>query len=145
MRVREVKIEDLDDVLSLLYQLSPSKENESPKEGDLEDILKSIIESEDQKLYVLEDDGKVVGTATLLVQRNLSHGGRPYGHIENVVIDSEHREEDLGKEIVSRAIEKAKERGCYKAVLSCERDLVPFYEKCGLQKTNEVQMRTDFG
>lgn len=88
MRVREVKIEDLDDVLSLLYQLSPSKENESPKEGDLEDILKSIIESEDQKLYVLEDDGKVVGTATLLVQRNLSHGGRPYGHIENVVIDS---------------------------------------------------------
>ena len=33
----------------------------------------------------------------------------------------------------------AKEAGCYKAILDCGEERVPFYEKCGLAR-KEVQM-----
>jgi len=138
MKIREVEVDDMEELLGLLHQLSPQKEKTNKE--NLEETLRDIIDSECQEIYILGEGG----TATLLVQENLSHGGRPYGHIENVVVDSEHKGQGLGEKIVTHVINKARGKGCYKAVLDCKKDLVPFYEKCGMKKSGEVQMRTNF-
>jgi hypothetical protein len=41
--------------------------------------------------------------------------------------------------VVSDLLEFSKAAGCYKTILDCSEDNVPFYEKCGLKK-KEVQM-----
>ena len=37
----------------------------------------------------------------------------------------------LGKKIVTTLMALGKQLGCYKVVLDCSQDNVPFYEKCG--------------
>ena len=139
--IREASVEDLMELMSLLNQLSASIESDVAKLGH---ILGKIIQDENQYLCVFAEDGKLIGTGTLLIQRNLTHSGRPYGHIENIIIDSEYREKGFGKQIVVHLLEKAKKSECYKVILDCKKENIPFYEKCGMSATGEVQLRLDF-
>jgi len=142
---REAKHSDLHNLLGLLHQLSPPKDAEkSPGSDGLLQVLGKIISDENHFIFVLEKEGRLVGTATLLLQMNLSHAGRPYAHIENVVIDEKHRGKGVGKKILGHLVEKAKERNCYKIILHCKKDKgMPFYKKCGLRETGEMEMRFD--
>ncbi len=131
-------------LLDLLYQLSPKSEEDSKaSKRALERTLKAMIKNEDYRLAVCDVDGKIAGTATLLVQQNLSHGGRPYGHIENVVTDAASRGKGIGAELVRYLLAEAKKRNCYKVILDCKEDNVSFYEKLGMHKTSEVELRID--
>ncbi|HEY4222677.1 MAG TPA: GNAT family N-acetyltransferase, partial [Myxococcota bacterium] len=49
-----------------------------------------------QRIVVAEDGGVVVGTATLRVFANLSHGGRGVAQAESVVVDERVRGRGVG-------------------------------------------------
>ncbi len=83
----------------------------------------------------------MVAAGTLLIQLNLSHNARPYGHLENVITHRDFRGNGFGGQIVKHLTEIARERDCYKVVLNCKGKNVPFYEKCGYQKTINREMR----
>lgn len=143
-KVRAARLEDLVGIMPVLYQLSPKKEeDEKISEYNLKNAMFGILDSGNYHMAVYEDAGKVVGTATLLLQFNLTHGARPYGHIENVVTDSSYRGKGVGKALIDYLVDKAKRKGCYKVVLNCSDENVPFYQKCGFKKTSEVEMRLD--
>ena len=99
------------------------------------------MDDENYFLCVFEDEGRVLGTALLLVQMNISQGGRPYSHIENVVVDKECRGKGAGKKMMDYLVEKARELDCYKILLNCGKDNIAFYEKCGFFDSGEVEMR----
>ena len=139
--IREVRKEDLWQVLGLLHQLSPPGK-EPGDETSLKEALVKMVDSEHYNLCVLEEDGKLIGTAMLLVQLNLSHGGKAVGHIENVVVDPAQRGRGIGKQMIGHLLERAAEKSCYKVVLSCNEDNTLFYKSCGLKK-HEVGMRFD--
>lgn len=141
-RIREAQEGDLENVLNLLYQLSPQKEGE--RGGNLEEKYKGIIQDSNYHLAVYDKNGKIIGTAMLLVQRNLSHHGKPVGHIENVVTDISARGKGIGKKLISYLTEIAAQSNCYKVILNCSEDNSAFYEKCGFRRTGEVEMRRDF-
>ncbi len=142
--VRLAKTKDINELLAVLYQLSQKKdEDKKVSKAKLENTLAEILKNKDYTLAVYEYDGKIVGTATLLLQLNLSHGSRPYAHIENVVTDNNYRGKGIGKELISYLIEKAKKMDCYKIILNCSEENISFYEKCSFVKTNEVEMRLD--
>ncbi len=143
-KIKKAGINHLEKTLFLLYQLSPK----NPNDGDvtlekLGGIMKTISESDNHHLVVYEDGGEIAGTAMLVVQHNLTHGGRPYGHIENVVVDKNYRNKGIGKALINYLVEEARRRECYKVILNCFEDNVQFYSKCGLEKTGEVEMRMD--
>lgn len=142
IKIRKVRKEDLKPLLLLLSQLSPTH-NDTP-EGQLSSILKKIISDDNYVLIVAELNGKIVGTALLLVQLNLTHGGRSYGHIENVVTDKSTRGLGVGKKMIEYLKVQAKQRGCYKAILNCQEHNIGFYQKSSLKKTGQVEMRIDF-
>ncbi|MBN1444612.1 MAG: GNAT family N-acetyltransferase [Candidatus Omnitrophica bacterium] len=139
--VSEAKMEDIEGIVSLLYQLSPRKPGESLDRETGQAILKSIIDNPDYCLCVAKINGELAGTALLLIQLNLSHGGKPYGHVENVVTDVSRRGKGIGLTMVNFLMSKARERGCYKVILDCEAKNIPFYERCGFSLTGESEMR----
>ena len=49
----------------------------------------------------------------------------------DVVVDKNIRGYGLGKKIIDKAIQYAKNQGCYKIILDCNKDNIKFYEKCG--------------
>jgi glucosamine-phosphate N-acetyltransferase len=96
-------------------------------------------------LLVAQKGGKTLGTATLIIQRNLTHEGKSYGHIENVVIDHKYKGNGLGRARVLKLLNIVWESNCYKITLDCSAENIPFYEKSGFERTGEVEMRVDFG
>lgn len=142
--IREARSEDLEGILDLLYQLSPLKEEDSrASKIKLKEILSDMLADENYLLCVYEDGQRLLGTAMLITQLNLSHGGRPYGHIENVVIEQNFRSNGIGRQMVDYLVKEADKRNCYKTVLSCEGKNIPFYEKCNFHLTGEAEMRRD--
>ena len=128
---------DLGRAVELLEQLSPSLIDN--------DILRTAVAdlSGDHYINVCEVNGLVIGTSHLYVQPNLSHGGKPKGHVENVVVDRNHREHGIGRLLVNDLLRVARERGCYKVVLNCKPENYGFYKGLGFRVTGEVEMRFD--
>ncbi len=139
--LRKVKESDLENILQVLYQLSPLDGAEPASSSELSDTLKNIILNEDYYFLVAEIGNRIVGTATLLIQRNLTHRGRPYAHVENVVTDQEFRGKYIGAALITKLMEYANGRNCYKIILNCSLDNSKFYERCGFKTTGEIEMR----
>ncbi|MBD3355079.1 GNAT family N-acetyltransferase [Candidatus Woesearchaeota archaeon] len=141
INIRKAKSGDLKELMDILNQLSPSSEEKDTEK--LQSTFDKINQDKNYHLCVAEENNQLVGTGLLLIQMNISHNGRPYAHIENIVVDKNHRKKGIGKKIILYLVEKAKKAGCYKIILDCEKKNIPFYEKCGLYETGEVEMRLD--
>ena len=94
----------------------------------LTDVLNKnhlIIVIEEEK----DDYKKIIGSGTLLVEEKLTYGGCKMGHIENIFINSEHRNNGHGEDIVKYLLNIAKIMGCYRVDLNCHSKLEKFYKK----------------
>jgi GNAT superfamily N-acetyltransferase len=72
----------------------------------------------DYTIYVAMLDGSIVGTFELLIMDNLAHMGAPSGVLEDVVVHRDWRGKGVGKQMVRFAMDRCRERGCYKLALS---------------------------
>ena len=109
---------------------------------DWQAICTEIFQNPIYTIFVAEDEGKIIGTATLLLERKFIHAGGIVGHIENVVVKKEYQRQGIGGKLVAHAIVYAKENACYKVILDCSEQNVSFYEKFGFKK-HEICMRLD--
>ena len=87
---------------------------------------------------VAEENGKIVGSTTLLIEQKFIHNGGRVGHIEDVVVSKEFEGRGIGIKLVTSLLKKAEEMKCYKTILDCEEKLIPFYEKIGLDRKSVV-------
>ncbi len=79
--------------------------------------------------------GIVRGTASLILERKLIHGGAICGHIEDVVVDPRHRGKGIGQQLIEKIIEDCENnKECYKVILDCEEELESFYAKSQMNK-----------
>lgn len=91
----------------------------------------------DYTLYVAERAGRIVGSFALLVMDNLGHLGAPSGIVEDVVVDPAQHGQGIGRQMMRFAIEKCRERGCYKLMPSsnARRERAhAFYEALGFER-----------
>lgn len=88
------------------------------------------------RTFVAERDGKIIGAATLLIERKFIHGGGRVGHIEDVAVHRHHQRQGVGTALVNHATAVARDAGCYKVILDCFDALVPFYERLGFRPFN---------
>ena len=62
------------------------------------------------------------------------------GHIEDVVVSKEFEGRGIGLKVVTSLLERAKEKNCYKTILDCKDELIPFYERIGFkQESNQMR------
>ena len=93
---------------------------------------------------VAEAEGRVVGTATLLIERKFIHGGGIVGHIEDVAVGTDQHGKGVGSALVRHLMDFAQQAGCYKVILNCHDGVIPFYTKLGYHR-HDNGMRYDFG
>lgn len=85
--------------------------------------------SNDNYIFVCEYDNKIIGCATLHTQTKFLRDGGIAGFIEDVIVSEEYRGKNIGSQLITQLKEKAVELGCYKVILSCFPEKIPFYEK----------------
>jgi GNAT superfamily N-acetyltransferase len=98
-------------------------------------IEEKILSSNYYKFeYIIE--GKIIGRAFLFLIYNDLHS-KPYGLLEDVFVEEEYRGKGIGKELVKKVIEKAKELGCYKLIATSRfgrENVHQLYENLGFKK-----------
>jgi GNAT superfamily N-acetyltransferase len=147
--VRAAVRADLRRLVELLSQLSldrPREDLSTPIKPAYHWALEAVLGDERQTILVAEMDGRVAGMACLIIVPNLSHVGRPYAMIEDVVVEAGLRGRGIGDALMQRAIDKAKEAGCYKLSLTsnlARTDAHRFYERLGFKATH-TGYRLDF-
>ncbi len=105
-------------------------------------IFDKISSNPNEVIYVAVIDSKVVGAASIIIEQKFIHGGGKAGHIEDVVVAKEFQGKGIGQKVVRGLLEYAQKQGCYKTILDCSDDLIPFYEKLGFKKYSNA-MRFD--
>jgi len=85
-------------------------------------------------IYILEENGIIIGSITLLIETKIIHNFGKVGHIEDVIIHKDYRNKKLGKILCNFCVNKSKEYGCYKVILDCNDDTIGFYKKLNFIK-----------
>ena len=141
MDIRLAREEDLPQLISILSQLNPRAKRCDLKKA--RQVFRELSRSNQQFIMVYEVDGRLVGTAELVIKHNLTHGCKPYGFIENVVVDQRYRGKGIGGKLIESCIKIARERGCYKLILTCKDELVKWYGRFGFKEFGEKALRLD--
>jgi glucosamine-phosphate N-acetyltransferase len=138
--IRELRNEDLEN--GFLTTLDSLRQTSNIEKNIANKIFDKIENNPDQIIVVALIEGKVVGSATLLLESKFIHNGGIVGHIEDVVVDKNYQGQKIGEKIIKYLLEFAKTKGCYKTILDCVDDVKPFYEKLGF-KHNANALRFD--
>src|SRR5438445_5886956 len=113
--IREATEADLPQLVALLAQLAPDdserEDMSSPLPYSYHIVMRQILDTPGQSVFVQEERGKIVGTAALSIMPNVSHRGTPYAIIENVVVDQKARSKGYGELLMRHAIEAARLAG----------------------------------
>lgn len=136
MIVREIHFDDLQHVLRLYAQ--PDFDNgDVLSDAEARALYARFLAYPDYRIYVAEQDGSIVGSFALLVMLNLGHRGAPSAIIEDVVVDPQMQGRGVGAQMMRAAMDLAREKGCYKLVLSSNAKRVrahAFYESLGFTR-----------
>nr|CAG4635121.1 EOG090X0FKI [Alona affinis] len=79
-------------------------------------------------------EDKIVGAATLLMERKFIRGLAKRARLENVVVRSKYRGKQLGKSVVEIVSNLGKALGAYKMTLDCKDAMIPFYQTLGYSR-----------
>ena len=130
--VRELQEGDLH--AGFLHSLESLRATSDLDPDTAREIFSQIASNPNHTILVAVVGRRVVGCATILIERKFIHGGRKTAHIEDVAVDSAYQGQNIGSQIISRALQHAESHDCYKTVLTCSNDVMPFYEGLGFRR-----------
>lgn len=125
-----------------LETLSHLRETELSVQEARDVLLKRISGGIRTFVVLLLPEETIVGTASLLIEQKFIHKGGKVGHIEDVTTREGYEGLGVGRAVTMHAVEQARAAGCYKVILDCSEENVPFYIKCGFNP-HEIEMRLD--
>jgi predicted N-acetyltransferase YhbS len=134
MKIRQATPQDIPRILDLYEQLTEEKQNITADTA--KKVFAEIVALPDRELLVAEKDNIVVGTLFLEVVPNLSHNARPWGILENMVVDSTYRRQGIGRKLIEYTLDRCREAGCYKIQLLSHKkrtEAHQFYRSMGFE------------
>jgi ribosomal protein S18 acetylase RimI-like enzyme len=123
----------------LLNQLTPQPSTLS------EQTLRAVLDNSASRLYLLEEEGRVVGMLTLGIYHSPT-GSK--GWIEDVVVDDACRGRGYGRMLVAHAIEEARKAGVAQLMLTSNPLRVAankLYQAMGFEKKETNCYKMDKG
>ncbi len=136
LRIRPADAADLPGVLALYAQPDIDDGRVLPPE-DAARLHARFASYPDYVLYVAERSGAIAGSFAMLVMDNLGHLGAPSAIVEDVVVDPALHGRGIGRTMMRFAVERARDKGCYKLMLSsnARRERAHrFYEDLGFER-----------
>ena len=135
--VRLAKSEDQSRCLELLDVLA--KVTSDPHEIFDSETFKNLISNERGSLVMAEENGVVLGMASISFNLALRYNGE-YCQLEELVVDQDARGKNVGGLLIEETIKLAKKRGCKEYglyILESTKHNQGFYEKYGFVKVGE--------
>ncbi|RJR13228.1 GNAT family N-acetyltransferase [Candidatus Parcubacteria bacterium] len=127
MQLTESNEEVCAQITTVLQQLS------NEKKCTLES-LQTLVQNPMSELWVVKEEGKIVGIATLTLAARLSGLS---ARLEDVAVDESQRGKGIGQSLCEKVIERAKERGARSISLTTRPERVAahkLYEKLGFKR-----------
>lgn len=143
LSIREAVIEDLPAIVHVFEGDDLGGHGDAWSEAarpDYERAFRRVLDSPDNTLFVVEVDGRVVGTAQLTIIPGLVGRGRTRAKLESVHVRPEHRGRSIGAALVSHLLAAARARGATIAELTSNKrrsDAHRFYETLGFHRSHE--------
>ena len=126
MKIKEIKLEDVEVVIDMLQDISLF----SPPKSKIKHIYQNYLNQNNVNGYVFIKKNEIVGYGSIIYETKI-RGGK-VGHIEDIIVKKEHRGKSIGKIIIDYLIQNSIQKKCYKVSLVCKENNIGFYEKCGL-------------
>jgi len=136
IKIRKAEEGDLPQILNLYTQPDMDDGKALPLEN-AKKLFNKLKKYPEYKIFVAIYENKIIGTFSLLIMDNLVHEGTPSGIVEAVAVDPKYHGVGIGKKMMRFAMERCREFGCYKLVLSANmmRDKAHrFYESLGFDR-----------
>jgi len=135
-QVRELTKNDLDSNLGFLETLSNLAEVGNLSQEKVEEVLE-IINAQGSRVFIaVNDEGQIMGSLTLMLEQKFLREGRLAGHIEDLVTRKGYEGMGIASALMKKAIEIARESGCYKLILDCHDELISFYKKFDFEEND---------
>jgi GNAT superfamily N-acetyltransferase len=141
LSVRAAQEADLDALLSLFHEIAEGRDDAEPTDAATSArLLDDVLADPRRQLLVATVDGRVAGSVDLVVVANLTHNGRPWAVVENVIVAAAYRRTGVGRALMQYAIDQARAAGCYKLQLTSGKQRAAahaFYRSLGLDSIAE--------
>jgi len=131
----------VNDYYSFLDLIRDFRDTNFTKDIFIDTLHKNMLNSD---IYVAEYNNTLIATGTIIYETKFIFNICTLAHIEDICVKKEYRQMGLGKYIVSKLVDVAKQNKCYKVTLDCADNNVAFYEKCNFEKRGN-QMTVFFG
>ena len=95
------------------------------------EIFEKISSSPNHIIFIAIVNDEIVGSVTLLIEPKFIRNGGIVGHIEDVEVKKEYYKKGIGKYLMKNVLEYADKIGCYKTILDCSNEVMPFYKSIG--------------
>ena len=139
IRFRRARRDDLPPIVRMLADDDLGSQRESYKEPLPESYYSAFEQIENDsnhELIVAERDGEVIGTLHLMFLPSVSYQGGLRAQVESVRVDKRFQNQGIGSEMMSWALERAKQRGAHLVQLTSHKTRVDahrFYERLGFE------------
>ena len=142
LRVREATAEDLEMVHSLAGELAGTVGDSPPGFEGVRARLAELLEEPRARVLVAEDDGVVVGVASLWIKPDLAHGDTVI-EVPTLVVEEGARREGVGKLLMEEVQRLGAENGADLIELVATTQNVAareFYRTLGFVETDHVTL-----
>ena len=138
IEIREARLQDLQAIAALLDQLAEATSLHSPVEwASLKSSFQTMLRCPDiYRNYLAVDGGRIVGLVSLILYKTLLHAGGT-ALINELVVAEGARGRGIGRRLVQRVIEVAREQGMDEVEVGTEKDNIParrFYKSQGFDQ-----------
>jgi len=140
VKIRELEESDL--FRGFLESLDSLRKASDLDKDKAKHVFSKIKSDPNHVIFVAELEERIVGSTTLIIEPKFIHNGGLVGHIEDVVVSKDTQDKGIGEKLIQKALDYAKNCGCYKSILDCSDEVKPFYEKIGFKKQSNA-MRFD--
>ena len=137
MEYRKARLDDLPVIIQLYGDDNIGSTREILAEP-IDDIyiraFEDIAKDRNNHVYVIEDQGKVIGTLQYTIIAHLNRTAAKRAQIESVHIHRDYRNKGIGKKFMQFAIDLAKSDGCKIVQLTSDKtrqDAQRFYQDLG--------------
>jgi ribosomal protein S18 acetylase RimI-like enzyme len=133
IEIRRLTIEDLDGLSKLLAQLWIGKSIDA---SAVRKVIEKGLESDYQIYVCATDNGKLIGYCSLSIKNSLWMSAN-LGNVDELVVDSEYRNQGIGKMLMNEIEKIAKNHDCKRLELDSafhRTKAHEFYEKLGFEK-----------
>lgn len=137
IKIREANSDDLSSIIQLLADdpLGAQREDSAmPPNAYYLEAWDNISKDNNAEIFIVEDQGRVIGVAQLDYLQYLTYQGGRRAQIEGVRVHQKYRNKGVGKQLIQFLIEKARQNGCHLVQLTTDitrRNALKFYESLG--------------